>query len=318
MTTLSLKQMNHQNQSCNGNISACNSLLKLSKIMNTYYKMNENIFDSPIVHILNYFLHLIHEHNTNQEFEFIYTKFECCDIKKRAAFKLYNDQQTSVYYDILDKIHCYYLHSYDIGHRLSKSDRIMINYIDSIHSNEQKHDEKDDNSFKLRNKRIFQTKNILSQKRTTRNINIARHDKYRSLFSPTSKPIDAQLQYDFGFNFKYGYYDEEAYDNGNGTVPILVTNKYKTLKQELLHNKIAKISIGQFDKEYQKTGIHFKSDYCKAQFFIVDDDIQWTFYWTSETTLKQSLNTQHLLSLMIYCNFTQLQYKFSKTYRENN
>eukprot|EP01084_Bolivina_argentea_P228244 385543_1 len=55
----------------------------------------------------------------------------------------------------------------------------------------------------------------------------------------------------------------------------------------------------QYINEYQKAGLHYTSYYRKVNY----------------TNMEKST---YLLVLMIYCNYTEFQYKFSKTYRENN
>eukprot|EP01084_Bolivina_argentea_P149322 260859_1 len=106
--------------------------------------------------------------------------------------------------------------------------------------------------------------------------------------------------YSFGFKFKYGYDGEEL--RGYSEY-ICVTAKYATLKEELTSNPIATLSMEQFSHEYNKALIYFSSQYCKKRFLVQN---KWLFL------------VEYIISLMVYCNFTELQYLFSKTYRENN
>eukprot|EP01084_Bolivina_argentea_P212617 361351_1 len=57
----------------------------------------------------------------------------------------------------------------------------------------------------------------------------------------------------------------------------------------------------------RKASILFNSKHCKSTYRPFDDD----YY------LQRHIGIEHLLSMMIYCNYTNLQYQFSKTYREN-
>eukprot|EP01084_Bolivina_argentea_P088710 160160_1 len=62
----------------------------------------------------------------------------------------------------------------------------------------------------------------------------------------------------------------------------------------------------QFNNEYTKSSIKLQSNYCNQNFVE---------YYSRKVNWKFSI--QHLLSLMIYCNYTELQFELSKTYREN-
>eukprot|EP01084_Bolivina_argentea_P033614 62159_1 len=86
-----------------------------------------------------------------------------------------------------------------------------------------------------------------------------------------------------------------------------VQQKYDSLKMDLTSNKISIISMEMFVEEYRKAQSHFNSFYRKLL-----QPNEWLV-----TDQKKELTINHLLSVMIYCNFDQIQYHFSKTYREN-
>eukprot|EP01084_Bolivina_argentea_P033615 62160_1 len=84
-----------------------------------------------------------------------------------------------------------------------------------------------------------------------------------------------------------------------------VQQKYDSLKMDLTSNKISIISMEMFVEEYRKAQSHFNSFYRKLL-----QPNEWLV-----TDQKKELTINHLLSVMIYCNFDQIQYHFSKTYR---
>eukprot|EP01084_Bolivina_argentea_P248809 416276_1 len=100
--------------------------------------------------------------------------------------------------------------------------------------------------------------------------------------------------YSFGSEFVYGYKDEDKGDYKNYK---RIIQKYANLKLEMTQNNIYQLTTQQFNTEYEKARIHLSSSYCKTNF--------------------SDITTEHILCLMIYCNYDSLQREFSKTYREN-
>eukprot|EP01084_Bolivina_argentea_P261057 441031_1 len=133
--------------------------------------------------------------------------------------------------------------------------------------------------------------------------------KYDQLMPETSElksdDNSQQSMYCFGIGFKYGYKGENGYYYSE----VSVSPKYSSLKSELIKNSVCSLTIDQFNNEYNKAQINFASFYCKKHFAA------WRLYDHQE---YKYFKIEHLLSLMIYCNFDTLQNLFSKTYRENN
>eukprot|EP01084_Bolivina_argentea_P052282 96033_1 len=115
------------------NISTCEHFNKFINIMNIYYATN--IDKINILSALNNYVHLLDQHATDEEFEYISNALGVCDIKTCNAFRRnYRDRNQKekidpniTYLQILDKMHCFFVHSLDIGHRLSLKDKIIIN-----------------------------------------------------------------------------------------------------------------------------------------------------------------------------------------------
>eukprot|EP01083_Nonionella_stella_P155483 502307_1 len=297
-------------QKCDQDISKCTHLLALLSALN-----NENTAQHQNIRaVLNHYLHSLHKHNSDEHYESITNQLCHCDISKCKSFeriyrKTSDDNHTSsrsVNGQIIDKIHCYYSHSFDVGYRLRSSEKQYLrNAI-----NDQKHNDDDDafNTTYLINTKSIQIQKILKQKRTVcannEELNQRMNSKYNQLF-------DHNKKYDLGIKFKYGYNSEHVIvsklegDKGITFPPIVP--RYASLKQELTMNGISNITMQQFNDEYTKALLHYNSDFCKQTFvpFTDIDNTKWTFL------------SQHVLSMSIYCNYTELQYQFSKTYREN-
>eukprot|EP01084_Bolivina_argentea_P053439 98098_1 len=220
------------------------------------------------------------------------------------------DEAPTVLTDIIDKIHCYFLHTYDIGYGLSLDEQRNINNVEE----EKKHSNSD---LDLVNRNIQQLQKVLLEKRHNNGIcssilkNFQKKNEYKIkqiIDNVLAAPIDDTF-YSFGINFKYGY-DTEFIDENEKWLAGDISKKYTSLKEELTCNKISVIAMVQFNHECKKAKIHFQSQFCKKTFF------RWTEADVfSKRTVLWELSVELLLSLIIYCNFTELQYKFSKTYR---
>eukprot|EP01084_Bolivina_argentea_P147261 257685_1 len=108
--------------------------------------------------------------------------------------------------------------------------------------------------------------------------------------------------YHFGIKFNYGH--SERGKCGGIYDGLRVYPKYKSFKEEITKDCISTLSVEQFENEYQKSEIHYWSNYSRETFPNLHP---WVIY-----------SHQHVLALMIYCNYTELQYEFSKTYRIND
>ena len=88
-----------------------------------------------ITTILNDFNHLLSEHKSQKDFEYICNSFSLCNIDKFNIMKRYyinrklyinnnntkNNNQSQyrdiLYQQIIDRIHCHFMHSYDFGYK---------------------------------------------------------------------------------------------------------------------------------------------------------------------------------------------------------
>eukprot|EP01083_Nonionella_stella_P035741 97483_1 len=299
--------------SCN-DVKACQILKHFINLMNKHQD-DRDIDGATSTVILNDYLHLMDQHDDDTDFEYIFNALGICHIAECKAFKRrYRRrlQSDNTQYDgdeckdecIIDKIHCYFLHSYDMGHRLSASNR---------QSGVQNNDEP------KRSEAIQAMDIIHKQRERIRKIfpklNDNSNNKYDQIFTETvedEKDDRDGKYYGFGIWFKYGYNGEDNED----TEMAVVNKKYASLKEELTHNPLCTLTIAQYNSEYKKAEIHHNSAYCKGNKSFGK---QKHGYHNEELGhVEFTFHMKYVLALMIYCNYDHLQYEFSKTYRDNN
>eukprot|EP01084_Bolivina_argentea_P005725 10807_1 len=303
--------------SCNG-IRDCGYLTRLQKSMlESEYRMSD---------ITNDFTHLLQSHDNDEstDFEYIYTALGgICDINNCRMFQrnyLERNRNTKPststpndltewQQQIIDKIHCFFCHSYDIGHRLTSREKWIIKMISETQPKKKWTTDvlQYDLNKALVNKQLIKMREILKSRTPINGISLTRNDKYNQLgqFSCVKDKENENKEekensskfYGFGVQFWYKN-DEQKHQQDSIHKPsnIIIPNpKYSSLKQELISNKISVITATQFNNEYAKMQLLFNSTYKKQNF-------------------EKTFSMNHLLSLMIYCNFDALQREFSKTY----
>eukprot|EP01083_Nonionella_stella_P118234 352931_1 len=238
-----------------------------------------------------------------------------CDIKTCSIFKRHyrdHDQTQSIHTDnrgyqkysdikcignlqIMDKIHCFYSHCHDIGNKLLIRERMDIEQKDEKQDD---HEENDDVHFI--NELIAKRSQLLSTKRKMHEKYIGSRKRFCNKFNQLSVDIEPVIDeadkkdkmYCFGSEFVYNYEDEYIFNHDDYTA---IQQTYDSLREELTQNTIATLSKHQFQITYQKANIHSNTFYCRSHF--------------------QDMRIQHLLALMIYCNYDFLQAQFSAAYR---
>eukprot|EP01084_Bolivina_argentea_P016464 30818_1 len=106
-------------------------------------------------------------------------------------------------------------------------------------------------------------------------------------------------QFIYGWEFHYDW-KETADEKQIDDYKIHCSPAHRNLKQEITQNNICTICLYNFNIEYNKAGKQFDSRYRKDKFPYID------------------IALEHILALMIYCNFDVLSAKFSTTYREHD
>ena len=100
--------------------------------------------------------------------------------------------------------------------------------------------------------------------------------------------------YNFGLRFNYhGKSIMNHYDHNN------LSPKYVDLKSEITCNKICKLSMNSFNDSYQKALILImNSSHIK--------NVKCTYNLGYDINLDSSLNINHILSIIFYCDFDNL------------
>eukprot|EP01084_Bolivina_argentea_P008377 15694_1 len=291
-------------------LTDCMELQRLADSLCEYYDNSciVNYHRTKIVSVLNDYLYLLRFSDNPDNFEYIfnylggYCSFTSCNIFKRN-YRNRKDQigsnkpETMVHsiQQIMDKIHCFYRHAFDIGNRLCFNERVMM----STNEKGQTYDNQYGEQY-FTDSKIVKLHHILNVKRQkfgaeTAALTERTHSKYNQINDEELRKTDKQM-YSFGFPFEYGYIgenDDQYFSNWHDEIRVYPL--YSSFKQELTSNCISTLSVGQFNNDYRKAEFHFISEYRKQTF--------------------PDMLLQHILSMMIYCNYTLLQYEFSKTYR---
>eukprot|EP01083_Nonionella_stella_P008484 24492_1 len=280
---------------CNGSISECDHFKALLIVMNDYEETNHSYLELiDIDDVINNYIHLIHQHDDDESFDYIHNKLNAptCDILQCHLFmrnhrnrnktnlsNLYhsNDEHIIIRKQILDKIHCHFTHSFDIGHRLRTKDKINENDINSLIKS-------------LKNKHVMYTQ-------ISRKLDESTNSKFVTTLQHKNDN-DILNEYDFGIDF---FYDDEWWSN--------VKNKYKSFKEELLCNKT--MSASHFNWELKKAEKHHNSRYCQK---VLINKVQ-RKNEENNPEGHVDITVEHILSAMIYCNYDVLQEAFTKTYR---
>eukprot|EP01084_Bolivina_argentea_P228246 385547_1 len=289
-------------------VADCYHTTQFVKTMNTYQSWTNDVNINNMSDItqmirgnvdiskaLNDYFHLIHEHVDDDDFLFIVSSLGHCDIHTCSKFRRNYRNRTQlshkknfdnellvkdkVHIQLMDKMHCYFYHCLDIGHR-------AINECKSSR----------DSSPKQSNIHSLATHSKYCK---FNQLHLTYHDIKHGMYSygysfrykapAFHRRKDGQIDPDFAFHERQSH--------------IYVQQKYQSLKEELTQNIVACLSLEQYKSEYMKAYIHYNSFYRKK-----------LYPSTESLTIEKS----HLLSLMIYCNYTRFQYELSKTYRESN
>eukprot|EP01084_Bolivina_argentea_P206686 352804_1 len=240
------------------------------------------------------------------------------DEKLRELFFI---EGTGYDYDIckqqlLDKIHCHFLHSFDLGYRLSHIEILNVQkMLKSVECNEE---------VDTVDKMVKQIAYICKQKQ----YNLSH------TFMNTSKKFVTQvhsskntIKYNDGIRYFYWpYYKDKTImtdgatwlglkhiNNANEGYTLTdwyIVSRYSDLKDEMLNNKICTISNFQWNLLLEKAVIHLGTEYAKR--IVCRHMFSKKYYGIAKET---PISTANFIAMMTYCNQDTLQAKFSETYR---
>eukprot|EP01084_Bolivina_argentea_P112794 201137_1 len=290
--------------------------------------------------LLNDFNHLLLEHGNCDEFEYIYNRLvsnneaicslaKCLVIKrnnrnrsatnngklKQLYFVTTNDDVSAdiIQQQIVDRVHCHYLHSFDVGYKMSQTDRKLF-------CEELKTDEIDnvmpDSNLRVFNEYINRKRRVLERTKT-------RNNKFMVI-------TEEKKSENYSMGYRYYYWDHyknncNIYDDTFAigswmTQPTndqttlgdwYIYNKYDTFQTETLQNEIYVTNRFEWNLLLQKAKYHLLTDHVRETYVCPRKDTAKNYGMKYNDKIKG----KHLIALMVYCNFETLQFKFTETYR---
>eukprot|EP01083_Nonionella_stella_P122435 368359_1 len=215
-------------------------------------------------------------------------------------YQLYPNNNDIASEQILDRIHCYFLHT---TARRPNKPRVLIQDTDT----------KKDNVPSAEHKQCDEDQPALMRSQ----------GKYNRFDSA----------YQYGITFYYWPYYKNNYltnDDSDGNVGKFWTQqnhtnanstfadwyiacKYSDLKNELLNNQICKLDPLQWIQLERKAQNHRNTDHVRNIYCRNDNALR--YYGMM---YRVQITIDHLIALMTYCNFDVVQFEFSKTCRRKH
>eukprot|EP01084_Bolivina_argentea_P105896 189651_1 len=284
---------------CDKSVIECSEMNNLIEIMKEC--INDDFEEKHVDHspsILNYFHHFLLFHSKdNSAFEMVnkLLNYRSCDPlkylrrrNKNYRMKINIDHKLISINEIVDKIHCHFLQSYDIGHRLGKHEPLYVN--NDI-------DENKCNQFIA---------------------NIPRNQKFTTDICSISN---------YSYSFPFGYTKKFKHSTTKilnwKCYELYVPPKYANLKDELTNNTISTITIEQFHYLYKNATYNLQTDIARSIIAETENYITDTTHFVDHPIYfgyrdGDPIQTNHLISVLLYCNYDCLQYEFSATFRKTH
>eukprot|EP01084_Bolivina_argentea_P216386 367629_1 len=325
------KQHKEDSFECIGNMEKCQPLICLQRVLTKYNSIQFecNLDDIDVLSILDNFHHLQQQHNSNEEFEEMCIMFGECDIfkcdKHRRNRRDRTKEPTSTEFDdsdryhrlfivdVIDTIHCLIYHSYDIGYRFTKSERIQIEQKQITKANVTEYE--DILSISSNDETLITVQKIMSPKLKIHQQLV--NDQFVNKFNAMTINNGNCETYTSGQRYVYWKY----FEKDELTKNYCIYPKYQSLKEELTENPFCRIPIEQYKIAYKKAVAHKNSRIGKQM--IANPETHHDFsnsllkfeVFAYEIQKEQPIAIKHLLAVIVYCGFSLLSYEFSKTYR---
>eukprot|EP01083_Nonionella_stella_P066133 173953_1 len=246
------------------NIQNCRHLKQLYKKMIEYNDYNTSNHKHGVHNTINMvefiddYLHLIYQHDNDEDFEFIVCELDghnCdimnCKMHRRNYRNRSNDKDDdhqhmdvneAVYVDIMDTAHCYFVHCYDVGKRLTRSEKQLTHCV-----NDEKHDTLNTFEQQLTSKELVKIKSILQEKQDT--FETLNGEVINTKFNQISDACThTNGKFSFGNQFFYGY--EGEFQDPDAMIEVHPI--YHSLKDELVSNKLSVVTINHFINQCKK------------------------------------------------------------------
>eukprot|EP01084_Bolivina_argentea_P036544 67593_1 len=276
-------------------------------------------------HILD--VHLNEENNSPErianQFKRIYKKVSMnleCDISKCDGFSRNNRQREndatvnkrcyrnlSVHMDILDSIHCYFLHSVDTGYRIVNDIDEIENDNHNIHSNIAHDAELSRLKSYLQStrKRLqtipglnrFENNKFMTEIVSKTNKSSESKNEVNDNDNDTDSEDEGPEEYSFGYRFDYWSPENKNY----------IEAKYLSLKHEITNNKIYSIDMEVFASALNKAReLLHNSDRLKT---ILSDITSLNQVYGIQS--NQPITVANILSVVLYTDYSVVSFKFS-------
>lgn len=238
-----------------------------------------------------------------------------------------NDGLQVVTQQILDRIHCRLVHSFQIYQFRISEDKIIRN----THIN-------GNNILHLDHNRLKTVKDIMKSKKKNlkliRGENRMKESKYTTQISLQNKTLKRQssIEVDDIMNAnnnnntnKHNNDDQEDdvtmnfgkrcfYWKFYASKKWYILKKYDNLKDELLNNILGKISKIQYDDLYESCKLLSRSSKCK-QLKALEKNIESFKYY--DINKNDLFKIDHIMAICLYCNFDILTNRFVTTFSTN-
>eukprot|EP01084_Bolivina_argentea_P105716 189311_1 len=271
----------------------CTDLQKLTEYIHDYsssVNANEIVADMDEIELINYlniFLDSM-QSNSEKQFRYIQSQFGECSIENCIILKrnyrirnAHNDKEYEKTYQRNEKV--YHLHIIDKIHCFYQHFYTISRFTQEHHNNTSINQF---NQYQLINETYKIPKSKVANVHSTKFNQLTAHSKQDTLINEF---------YSFGSKLVFGEKDRYTFDCKKY---ILVEPIYLNLQKELIQNKFSRITLKQYQNELGKAELHLHTAHCREMY--------------------SSITVEHLLSLMIYCNYDSLQNKFSLVCRQNN
>eukprot|EP01084_Bolivina_argentea_P170993 296261_1 len=296
---------------CRISFSNCISVAIIAEMLKQYSTNNDKLShtNTDNTNLINHFNHLVSCHY--KQFEEIYSYFneyiyenKICHLtlcksfrrnrrnrseisqNERILTKMYSNPSQMVSKQVLDRIHCYFFHSLDIGFKISKKQKNNVP-LNANWFKQNKH-------YKISKKKFNTLKSYVCGWRYF----------YWPFYRNNKGKVDQIL-------FSKGNNRYKATTDGYKLSDWYIAQKYSSLKEELLQNHICHINETQWNNLCATAYIHSQTSTAKD---MACSENKFTQCYGIKRWDR--ITKQHLISLMVYCNFDFLSHKFSETYRK--
>ena len=338
--------------SCNENVDECDCMKRVTHSLSKYEEfincsdtnLVDDVYTNLFGHIykmsdlLNDYHHLLRFHDG--EFEQIYNTLneqifgnKSCDRLQCRCYQrngrdrcddietifLYNDGHIAEE-QILDSIHCHFLHSFDTGYRFRQNDIRQLYDQNLIIS-----PDADADSWyfaDIKDQRIKPIAHIFDNG----------DNKCDDVRASNMKKF-VSTQYSNGYRYYYWKYYENN-DNMHDQAALIpfkhrkrcqsdydqtnsywhVKPKHGNFKQELTNYAQYALSASVWNQVYEHSAHHHNSQYVKAMKCLRAESSAQCY----EMNTGDSMQQHHVIALRVYTSFTDLQREFSSTFRRIN